>query len=96
MSFDANVAYRSVIPWYCHRSSLGTYFRSYSNKEHNYTLLQAFEWYVEGGGKHWNQLAKEVPRLSEMGITAMWLPPPTKASGQVCSTRSKCWMLTLT
>ncbi|KAG8934554.1 hypothetical protein FRC02_009766 [Tulasnella sp. 418] len=50
--------------------------------EHNYTMLQAFEWYVEGGGKHWKKLTAEIPRLSQMGITAMWLPPATKASSE--------------
>ncbi|KAG8864525.1 hypothetical protein FRB96_005028 [Tulasnella sp. 330] len=54
---------------------------AYSHKDHNYTLLQAFEWYVDGKGVHWKKLEQQVPRLSEIGITAMWLPPPTKASG---------------
>lgn len=62
----------------------------YSHKDHNYTMLQAFEWYVEGGGKHWKKLEEEVPRLSDIGITAMWLPPPTKASNPV---RSPCTVM---
>ncbi|CAE6402173.1 unnamed protein product [Rhizoctonia solani] len=48
----------------------------------NYTMLQAFEWYIPGGGVHWNMLKDRVQELSNMGVTAMWLPPPTKASGQ--------------
>ncbi|CAE6419588.1 unnamed protein product, partial [Rhizoctonia solani] len=48
----------------------------------NYTMLQAFEWYSPGGGVHWNMLKDRVQELSSMGITAMWLPPPTKASNQ--------------
>ncbi|KAF8917380.1 putative alpha-amylase [Mucidula mucida] len=48
----------------------------------NYTMLQAFEWYSEGNGVHWNKLAKKTDELASFGITAMWLPPPTKAAGQ--------------
>ncbi|KAJ1304692.1 hypothetical protein OPQ81_005831 [Rhizoctonia solani] len=48
----------------------------------NYTMLQAFEWYSPGGGVHWNMLKDRVRELSSMGVTAMWLPPPTKSSGQ--------------
>ncbi|KAK7047862.1 hypothetical protein VNI00_006190 [Paramarasmius palmivorus] len=51
-------------------------------KEQNYTMLQAFEWYSEGKGVHWKKLAKKVPELASIGITAMWIPPPTKAAGQ--------------
>ncbi|KAJ7205053.1 alpha-amylase [Mycena pura] len=53
-----------------------------AKKDQNYTMLQAFEWYVEGGGVHWKRLEKLVPELASMGVTAMWLPPPTKAAGQ--------------
>ncbi|KAG9049562.1 hypothetical protein FS837_009900 [Tulasnella sp. UAMH 9824] len=53
----------------------------YGPKPHNYTIIQAFEWYSEGGGKHWKLLQNQIPRLAEMGITALWLPPVTKASG---------------
>ncbi|KIO30364.1 glycoside hydrolase family 13 protein [Tulasnella calospora MUT 4182] len=51
----------------------------YGPKPHNYTILQAFEWYSEGGGKHWKSLQGQISRLAEMGITALWLPPVTKA-----------------
>ncbi|KAJ7150950.1 alpha-amylase [Mycena crocata] len=54
----------------------------YSGKDQNYTMLQAFEWYIEGGGVHWNRIKDLVPELALMGVTAMWLPPPTKAAGQ--------------
>jgi alpha-amylase len=57
----------------------------YGKKDHNYTMMQAFEWYVPGGGVFWKDLESKVPHLSDIGITAMWLPPPTKASGKVCS-----------
>ncbi|KAG9018168.1 hypothetical protein FRB90_012012 [Tulasnella sp. 427] len=54
---------------------------AYGPKPHDYTILQAFEWYIEGGGKHWKTLKDQIPILAEMGITALWLPPATKASG---------------
>ncbi|TDL24317.1 putative alpha-amylase [Rickenella mellea] len=59
-----------------------------ANKEYsktdieNYTMIQAFEWYSEGEGVHWRKLAKLAPELASIGITAQWIPPPTKAAGQ--------------
>lgn len=47
---------------------------------HNYTMIQFFEWNSKGGGVHWNHFKEQIPRLSKMGITAAWLPPPTKSS----------------
>ncbi|KAJ8293289.1 Glucan 1,4-alpha-maltohexaosidase [Rhodotorula toruloides] len=47
----------------------------------NYTLLQGFEWYQEGGGTYYAWLAGKAEELGEMGITAIWIPPPTKADG---------------
>ncbi|BGP33020.1 hypothetical protein JCM10296v2_004809 [Rhodotorula toruloides] len=47
----------------------------------NYALLQGFEWYQEGGGKYYAWLAGKAKELGEMGITAIWIPPPTKADG---------------
>lgn len=43
-------------------------------------MMQFFEWYCPGGGVHWKKFADETPRLASMGITAAWLPPPTKGS----------------
>ncbi|KAL1405244.1 hypothetical protein Q8F55_008870 [Vanrija albida] len=48
----------------------------------NFTMIQFFEWYAPGGGKHWNHYKEEAPRLESMGITAAWIPPPTKGSNQ--------------
>jgi alpha-amylase len=45
----------------------------------NFTLIQFFHWYYPGDGTLWKNLEKEVPRLSESGITAAWVPPPYKA-----------------
>ncbi|ORY89611.1 putative alpha-amylase [Leucosporidium creatinivorum] len=48
----------------------------------NYTMLQGFEWHSKGGGVYWKEMKEKVASLGDMGITAMWLPPPTKASSQ--------------
>ena len=36
--------------------------------------LQIFEWYTEGGGNHWKAITELTPKLSDFGITAMWIP----------------------
>ncbi|EJD53851.1 putative alpha-amylase [Auricularia subglabra TFB-10046 SS5] len=53
----------------------------YSAKPQNYTMFQAFEWYCEGDGVHWTKLEKRLGELNDIGISAMWIPPPTKAAG---------------
>lgn len=50
--------------------------------ERNYTMIQGFEWYTEGQGKHWNWLKDNAQRFADLGITAVWIPPPTKGSSQ--------------
>ncbi|MBK5144237.1 alpha-amylase [Budviciaceae bacterium BWR-B9] len=46
------------------------------------TLLQFFHWYYPDGGKLWPEATERAPELAELGITAVWLPPPYKgASG---------------
>ena len=44
----------------------------------NGTMFEGFEWYVEPDGKHWRRLARDVPALAELGITAIWIPPACK------------------
>lgn len=56
--------------------------RAHDDSETNYTMMQAFEWYTPGGGNHWNWLAENADRFADMGITALWIPPPTKAAGE--------------
>ncbi len=34
----------------------------------------------QGGGVHWKKFEEETDRLASMGITAAWLPPPTKGA----------------
>ena len=43
--------------------------------------MQAFEWYVAADGKHFRRLARDVPALESIGITALWIPPASKGSG---------------
>ncbi|MFC3420403.1 alpha-amylase [Salinicoccus hispanicus] len=45
----------------------------------NFSLMQYFEWYVPDDGKHWNRLKDNAQKIKDMGIDAVWLPPPTKA-----------------
>ncbi|TPX32604.1 alpha-amylase [Synchytrium microbalum] len=51
-------------------------------QETNGTMIQYFEWHLPANGQHWNKIAKEAEKLAKMGITCVWIPPPTKgASG---------------
>lgn len=45
----------------------------------NRTIIQYFEWYVEGNHVLWKKCAAQAPRLREFGITDVWLPPAFKA-----------------
>lgn len=47
----------------------------------NITLLQFFQWYYPADGSLWNFLSKEAKRLSDTGITGVWLPPAYKGAG---------------
>ena len=47
----------------------------------NACMFQGFEWYVAPDGKHWRRLARDVPALEQIGITAMWIPPACKGGG---------------
>ncbi|HUC82630.1 MAG TPA: alpha-amylase [Flavisolibacter sp.] len=46
----------------------------------NGTMIQYFHWYIPTDGKFWKQVAAEAPRLAELGINAVWLPPACKAA----------------
>lgn len=47
--------------------------------ETNKTIVQYFEWYVEGNHVLWKKCAAQAMRLAEFGITDVWLPPAFKA-----------------
>lgn len=44
----------------------------------NQTLLQYFHWYYNESDKLWVKAVKDAAKLSEMGITGVWLPPAYK------------------
>lgn len=46
----------------------------------NGLLLQAFEWYLPDDGQHYLRLRENLPRLKELGFTALWLPPVCKGT----------------
>ncbi len=48
----------------------------------NGTMMQYFEWDLPNDGKHWQRLRDDAKHLSEKGITAVWIPPCFKATGQ--------------
>ncbi len=47
--------------------------------QRNHTMMQFFEWHIEGNGQHWNRLRELVPELKMRGIDSVWIPPATKA-----------------
>lgn len=52
----------------------------FNDKEQNETMMQYFEWYYPCDGSLWNKVKENSKELSEMGITALWLPPACKAA----------------
>lgn len=58
--------------------SLVVLFCLQSRADTNGVMMQYFHWYSEGGGRHWSELAAKAPELAKAGVTALWLPPPTK------------------
>lgn len=46
----------------------------------NRTILQTFEWHTPSSGDHYKNLISQLPKFSELGITAIWLPPGCKAN----------------
>ena len=47
-------------------------------KQINGTIMQYFEWYMDCKQNLWNDISKNAKELSELGITALWLPPAYK------------------
>ncbi|MDA7026833.1 alpha-amylase [Bacillus sp. CLL-7-23] len=48
----------------------------------NGTIMQYFEWYLPNDGHHWKRLQKDAGHLSDIGITAVWIPPAYKGTSQ--------------
>lgn len=57
---------------------LDTSYRKDAN-DMNFTLMQYFEWYLPDDGSHWDRLKDGAQEIKDMGVDAVWLPPPTKA-----------------
>lgn len=50
-------------------------------RELNGTMMQYFEWYMNCNQNLWNDVKDEAENLSNVGITAIWLPPAYKGMG---------------
>lgn len=46
----------------------------------NNVMMQYFHWYLPNDGQLWNQVEQQAQSLSDVGITALWLPPSYKGS----------------
>ncbi len=47
----------------------------------NGILFQGYEWYLNDDGSYYKDLILKLDELKSIGITAIWLPPVTKATG---------------
>ncbi|NLC45212.1 MAG: alpha-amylase [Clostridiales bacterium] len=45
----------------------------------NGIMFQAFEWYMPTDGNYYREFKKKLDDLKRIGVTAIWLPPVTKA-----------------
>ena len=43
-------------------------------------MIQYFEWNIQPDGKHWNRLKEDAKHLSEIGVSAVWIPPAYKGT----------------
>lgn len=55
-------------------------------KNNNQTMFQYFEWYLPNNCNLWANVIKDAPRLKELGISSVWLPPAFKAAGGINDT----------
>lgn len=46
----------------------------------NGLMMQYFEWYLPNDGNLWNRLKEDASHLSQIGVTAVWIPPCYKAT----------------
>ncbi|GIP52815.1 hypothetical protein J42TS3_18500 [Paenibacillus vini] len=49
----------------------------------NGTMMQYFEWYLPNNGNLWNNLQADASHLSDIGITAVWIPPAYKGQAGI-------------
>ena len=49
----------------------------------NGTLLQGFSWYLPNDGSHWRSIADRAQHLSDLGVSAVWLPPAYKGQAGI-------------
>ncbi len=52
----------------------------------NGVMMQFFHWYAQADGTLWNEAGARASELATAGITAVWLPPATKAIGGTTDT----------
>ena len=45
----------------------------------NKTIFQYFHWYIPSNAVLWNEIDRAAPKLAEIGITHVWLPPAYKS-----------------
>jgi alpha-amylase len=61
--------------------------------EENGMMMQYFHWYYGNDNKHpdlWDQVKQESVRLSNLGVTALWLPPAYKGSSYNSGGKNAC------
>lgn len=49
----------------------------------NGLMYQYFHWYTTNNGTWWNTLASDATRLSQVGVTAVWMPPAYKGQAGI-------------
>lgn len=52
-----------------------------ANDDVSGVMLQGWYWDSPVGEEWWNKLSERMPQFREWGVTALWVPPPTKAAG---------------
>lgn len=59
----------------------------------NRTMIQFFHWDYPADGRLWEEVARSAADLARAGITALWLPPPTKAHDGAADVGYGCYDL---
>lgn len=49
----------------------------------NGVMIQYFEWNLPDDGKHWKRLKDDAAHLSEVGVSAVWIPPAYKGTSSM-------------